>query len=33
MQVTITLKTDGFSVGTAAQVNNATDRYRYVAWE
>jgi hypothetical protein len=25
--------TSGFSVGTAAQINNAGDTYRYVAWE
>ncbi len=29
----ITLKADGFTVGTAAQINNATDEYRFVAWE
>jgi hypothetical protein len=29
----ITLKSDGFTLGTDATVNNAADRYRYVAWE
>lgn len=29
----ITLLNTGFSVGTDATVNNATDTYRYVAWE
>jgi len=29
----ITLKADGFTLGTAAQVNNATDTYDYVCWE
>lgn len=29
----ITLLSTGFQVGTAAQINNSGDTYRYVAWE